>query len=61
MMTMPFCRRMSSAPAVIGPFAASMISGALMRSALPRLITNSIAAGTRMSQSCSSTAAPSST
>ena len=29
MMTMPFARRMSSAPAVIGPLAASMIRGAL--------------------------------
>ena len=61
MMTMPLARRMSSAPAVIGPLAASMISGALMRSALPRLMTNSIAAGIRMSQSCSMTEAPSST
>jgi hypothetical protein len=56
-MTVPLWRRTSSAPAVIGPFAASMISGALILSALPRLMTPSSAAGIRMSHSASRTGA----
>jgi len=42
--TVPRFRKMSSAPAVTGPLAASIIKGALILSALRRLILPSIAA-----------------
>ena len=52
-MTFPFSRRIELAKYVTGPFAASAISGALILSAFEVLITPSIAAGIRISQSAS--------
>ena len=60
-MTTPLSRRISSAPAVTGPFAASIITFVSMRAAFSRLITPSCAAGIRISQAFSRTVDPFST